>query len=252
MSIEVQTPQRNQSATISGATDLPAPLMGPADRPIPPTERRDWTIHPLPYRELKRRLWHMAPGLLPLILQQVSHADPLSPTLRGIIVACCLVIAGRIALQFRNIRRQGEGSGFSAVAGYSLSALVTILLFPRHLEIGLAVVSILAFGDGSATLMGLMLRGPQLPWNSAKSWSGFLGFCVVGTLMTAWVYFGETRNPEAAEPSVSFATALLIVSPAVLLSALAESLRSRVNDNIRVGVTAAVTMASLHFLVRGL
>ena len=205
-----------------------------------------WTIQRLPYRELKRRFWHMCPGLLAFGLHVVSHADPISPTMQLIIVGCCLAIAARIQLGFRQIRRDGERTGIAAVAGYSLSVLLTALLFPRHLELGLAVLAILAFGDGSATLVGLTIRGPKLWWNRGKSWSGLLGFVVIGSLMTAWIYWGETHNPEAADPAVSFGLALLLTSPAVVAAALAESIRSRINDNIRVGAAAAIALVVLH------
>ncbi len=209
-----------------------------------------WTVQALPYREIRRRFWHMAPGMLAFGLHLESHADPITPTLKAIIVGCCVVIAAKIFSGFRKIERQGEGKGTASVAGYAFSVLLTMLLFPRHLEIGVGVLSILAFGDGSATLFGLMFRGPRLPWNSTKSWSGFLAFIVVGSLMSTWLYWGETWNPEASDPGVSFLHALLIVCPAVIAAALAESIRTRLNDNIRVGVVAAITLIATHFMLR--
>ncbi|MCA9065761.1 MAG: hypothetical protein KDA96_21980, partial [Planctomycetaceae bacterium] len=132
----------------------------------------------------------MVPGLLGFVLHVVPHRDPVSPTLKMIVAAVCAVVGLRILLGFRQIQRQGETDGRTAVGGYVLSVLLTVLLFPRHLEIGMAVLAILAFGDGSATLFGLMFRGPRLAWNRAKSWTGFLAFNVVGTLMAAWMYCG--------------------------------------------------------------
>ncbi|MDA1232804.1 MAG: hypothetical protein O2856_18705 [Planctomycetota bacterium] len=41
-----------------------------------------WTVHRLPYREIKRRFWHMSPGLLAFALHLAPHADPISPTLQ--------------------------------------------------------------------------------------------------------------------------------------------------------------------------
>jgi dolichol kinase len=215
---------------------------------LPPDRANRLTFRTLPYREVKRRFWHMSPGLLPFVLQIFPHRDPISPTLQGIILGCVALIAGRIFIGFRQIQRMGEGAGTAAVAGYALSFLLTILAFPADLELGLAVLAILAFGDGSATLIGLTLRGPVLPWNASKSWSGLIGFITVGSLMTAWIYWGETLNPEADEPPVSFALALCLTAPAVVTSAFFESLRSRVNDNIRVGVVAATTLILLHGL----
>ncbi len=205
-----------------------------------------WTVQALPYRELKRRFWHMTPGVLAFGLLVVPHADPISPTLQLIILSCCLAIGVWILLGFRQIQRRGEGAGLGAVGGYALSVLGTSFLFPRHLELGLAVLAILAFGDGSATLIGSVFRGPRLPWNSGKSWIGLLGFVVVGSSMAAWIYWGETHNPEASDPPVSFGMAFFLTVPAVVAAAIAESLRSRINDNIRVGVVAAVALVLLH------
>lgn len=205
-----------------------------------------WTFQWLPYREIKRRFWHMTPGVLAFGLLVVPHADPISPTLQLIILSCCLAIGIWMLLGFRQIQRRGEGTGLGAVGGYSLSVLGTIFLFPQHLEMGLSVLAILAFGDGSATLIGSVFRGPRLPWNSGKSWVGMLGFVVVGSLMAAWIYWGETHNLEASDPPVSIGMALFLTAPAVVAAAIAESLRSRINDNIRVGVVAVVALVLLH------
>jgi dolichol kinase len=223
---------------ITATSGTPASISGPLIA--------GWTIQALPYRELKRRFWHMSPGVLAFGLLVFPHADPISPTLQLIILTCCLAIGIRILLGFRQIQRRGEGAGLGAVGGYSLSVLGTVFLFPRHLELGLAVLAILAFGDGSATLLGSVFRGPRLPWNSGKSWIGMLGFVVVGSTMAAWIYWGETHNLEASDPPVSFEMALFLTAPAVVAAAIAESLRSRINDNIRVGVVAAVALVLLH------
>lgn len=208
-----------------------------------------WSIHRLTYREMRRRLVHMLPGCLAFVLHFVSHADPISVTMRWILVGCCAAIGLWILTSFRSIQRRGEGTGVAPVAGYSLSVLLTALLFPGHLEIALGVLAILAFGDGSATLFGLLFRGPRLPWNRAKSWSGLAAFLICGTLMAAWVYCGETHNPEALNAPVSFPLAVLIVFPAVAVSSLAESVRSPINDNIRVGITASLVLLASHFLI---
>ena len=205
-----------------------------------------WTIQRLPYREFKRRFWHSIPGVIAYGLMLIPHADPISATLQWIIFTFCLAIGMWILLRFRQIQRHGEGTGFAAVGGYSLSVMATIFLFPRHLELGLAVLAILAFGDGSATLIGSLFRGPRLPWNCNKSWVGTLGFVVVGSIMSAWIYWGETHNLEASDPPVSFGMSVFLTSPAVVAAAIAESLRSRINDNIRVGVVAAVALVLMH------
>ncbi len=188
----------------------------------------------------------MSPGLLPLILQVVPHADPVSPTLRWIILAVAAALGLRILWGFRQIQRANEASGMSAVAGYALSVMAMVLLFPQHLEMAFALLAILAFGDGSATLFGLLIRGPRLPWNKAKSWSGLLAFIIVGTLMSGWIYWGESLNLEAVDTPVTFTTALLLVAPAVLVAGLCESVNSRINDNVRVGIVGGLMLMVTH------
>jgi dolichol kinase len=205
-------------------------------------------LHPLTYREWKRRLWHMSPGALPFLLAGFPHRDPLSPTLWAIILVLSTAIAARILFGFTQIQRRGEGHGLASVAGYALPVLLLILLFPRHLEIGLSLLGVLAFGDGTATLFGLLLRGPRLPWNHAKTWSGLTAFLTCGGMMTAAICWLESHNPEAADPMLSPLAALTLTFPAVVVAAIAESLRSRWNDNVRVGISAGLMLCLMHWL----
>jgi dolichol kinase len=205
-----------------------------------------WFTGSLTAREVRRRFWHMSPGLLPIILQVVPHADPVSPTLRWIFMGVAAAIGLRILWGFRQIQRANESGGIAPVAGYTLSVIMMLLLFPQHLELAFALLAILAFGDGSATLFGLLIRGPRLPWNRDKSWSGLMAFIGVGSLMAAWIYSAESFNLEAADVSVSFVTALMLVTPAVVVAAISESVDSRINDNIRVGVIGAVMLIVTH------
>jgi hypothetical protein len=66
--------------------------------------------------------------------------------------------------------------------------------------------------------------------------------------MTTWIYWGETQNPEAQEPALTLASAFCLTSPAVAVCAIVESLNSRINDNIRVGVVGSVLLIFLSFL----
>lgn len=212
--------------------------------PLPPSS---FGLYSLSGAESRRRLWHMAPGLLPVPLQFIPHRDPLSATLWWIIISVIAAVTAHIYLRFRRIRRNAEDLGTSAISGYAVAVLLTIVLLPDRLEVGLAVLAILAFGDGSASLFGQMFRGPALPWNPGKSWSGLTAFLLIGGLLTAWIYWGETQNPEAQEPALDFTRALLLTAPAVAACAFIESLPSRINDNIRVGLTAAVVLSLLSF-----
>jgi len=196
--------------------------------------------------ELKRRLWHMLPGLLPLLLWPIPHSDPISPMLISIILAVSLPIALAIFVRYRMIARSAEDNNqLQAVAGYAGSVLATILLFPSALEIGLAVLAVLSFGDGSATLFGRALGGRPLPWNSAKTDTGLYAGFLCGGVMATLIYFQE------ANPGVPLSIALIIGFGMATAGCLVESVRSRINDNIRVGVTAAITGVLLHHLLVG-
>ena len=140
----------------------------------------------------------------------------------------------------------------SAVAGYAASVLLTLIAFPGDAELGLTVLAVLAFGDGSATLGGLLIGGPKLPWNRDKTFAGLLCFLVVGGAMSTVVYWGETvMNSEALPPRATILSALVCGGSATGVAAIVESVSSRINDNIRVGAAAAVTVTTAHGLVVG-
>lgn len=202
--------------------------------------------------ELRRRLWHISPGLLPFALWPISHADPISPTLQWIMVALIGVLALHILVRYQRIARVGRPDHRTGpVIGYAGSVLAALILLPGQAEIGLTVLAILAFGDGFATLGGMLLRGPKLPWNPAKSWSGMQCFMWVGGLMGAVIYWGESHNLEALAPGVSWAQALACGMSAALIAAIAESIPTQIDDNLRVGVSALATLIVLHTYVFG-
>ena len=63
--------------------------------------------------------------------------------------------------------------------------------------------------------------------------------------MATLYYWGEAR------PGVPWDVALLCAGTAAVVSAIAESVSSRINDNIRVGVTAILTMAIMNRYLLG-
>lgn len=104
-------------------------------------------------------------------------------------------------------------------------------------------LAILAFGDGSATLGGLTLGGLRLPWNRRKTLTGFLCFLLFGGPMASLVYWGE------AAAGTTLSTAIIIGVVSTLTAAIAETMPSRINDNLRVGVTAVLVGAFLQMYV---
>ena len=205
-------------------------------------------------QEIRRRISHMAPGFMPFILWGIPHKDPLSSKAVLIFFGIFAALTGVLFLQWSKIARSGTGSTdrIEAIFGYACSVMLTLLLFPAHPECGLAVLAILAFGDGSATFAGKLFGGPKLPWNRRKSVAGLLGFFGVGLPATAGIYWGESHNLQAVGPAATVAQAVFIASAGVIAGALAESFDSRINDNVRVGLASAFAVVSAHAVIFGL
>jgi dolichol kinase len=186
--------------------------------------------------EWRRRLWHIAPGLLPLALWVIPHVDPIPVwiIISVLLNTSCLVAA---ALWVgKTLQRPGEPNMVESTVGYAIPALTLALLFPGQIELAGTALAILAFGDGSATLAGLLFRGPKLPWNASKSWVGSAAFLAVSVPYATVIYWHEAR------PAVPFSLALTCAGSAALVAAVVESLPSRMNDNFRVGLSAALTL----------
>jgi phytol kinase len=240
----------SRSRTASGS--ILAGGLGRIDRRSSPSARRlpqQGLLHAIASRlgphEVRRRLAHMAPGLLPLLMMVIPHRDPVSPTLMAIMISTTVVISGWIWIRHSRIVRLGEKSIVGAVLGYGGVVLSMLVLMPERPELGMTVMGILAFGDGSATLVGLAAGGRRLPWNRQKSWTGMLAFLVAALPLATLILWGESQ------PGIPIALALACAAPATLIGALAESLPMRLNDNIRVGVAAAMTITAAHAMFVG-
>lgn len=195
--------------------------------------------------EVRRRLLHMLPGLFPFVLWFIPHPDPWGPILADVVIGVTIAIVAPSLLRFSAFARPGESDGRASILGYVFPIMAALVLFRGREELGMMTLAILAFGDGSATLGGITLGGRRLPWNSRKTLTGLACFILVGGPLASLVFWGECR------PGVSFATAMLIGMGATLTAAIAESVPSKINDNLRVGVTAVVMGALLQVLVVG-
>ncbi|MFN7986098.1 MAG: DUF92 domain-containing protein [Thermoanaerobaculia bacterium] len=121
---------------------------------------------------------------------------------------------------------------------YPLVVLVLVLLFRHRLDLAAAGWGFLAFGDGFATLVGVSLGGPRLPWNRGKSWSGFAGYVAFGSLgAAALASFVAGRLPAPAE-----VVAFLLAG---LAGAAVESLPSELDDNLVPPLAAAGVLSAL-------
>ena len=193
--------------------------------------------------EFRRRLFHMSPALLPVGLPLIPHQDTWGPILMSLLLIMT-VVSLLIAIVLGPIlMRKNESTWMFAVLGYMLPVVGALLAFPGRAEWGLMTLQILALGDGSATLGGMMIGGPRLPWNRSKTLSGLACFTVAGSLAATYSFWGEAR------PGVAVGTAFLICFAAAVCAGIVESLPIRSNDNLRVGVTALLVGVAMTLLL---
>ncbi len=85
----------------------------------------------------------------------------------------------------------------------------------------------MALGDGFASVAGETLRGPAVPWNRGKTWSGFAAFIAAGTL-------GSFALARWIDPSLPELKVLLVCAATALVGAVVETLPIGLDDNISV------------------
>ncbi|MCC7424417.1 MAG: hypothetical protein IT428_29470 [Planctomycetaceae bacterium] len=189
----------------------------------------------------------MSPGLLPFLLWVIPHPDPGSIDFLIVLTLISVGIGTAVYRHYARIRRNDlDSDRIGAVFGYMIPVVVLLVVCRYDAELGLTTLAILAFGDGSATLGGLLIGGPKLPWNRRKSWSGLLSFLVLGTTVATVVYWGESNNRAAENVGATWLLSFLCAGGATLAAAIAESIPTRVNDNVRVGLAASITLVMLH------
>ncbi len=195
----------------------------------------------LPRGEILRKSLHMSPGLIPFLMKDMPHLDPLDKASLVFLTVVSLVLTVIFLAVFRLVRRPGERNLLSAALSYPATVVGTIVLFPAHLEFACVVVTILAFGDGFAYLCGSLFGKTRLPWNAQKTWLGSFGFIVFSGPIASLAFWLE------AKPQVSIMTAAACGFSAAIAGAIAESLDVKLTDNLRVGLAAACTVAMTSF-----
>lgn len=176
-----------------------------------------------------RKSLHIAFGLCAFSLRFLSW--PVAAA-----VAACAVVGNWLVLHRlvgKRVARHERGYDAGIVL-YPLAVLVLIVVFRDRLEIAGAVWAMLAFGDGFATLAGKVIRGPRLPWNREKSFSGFAAFLAFGFIGAEVVWMAIAGNAP-----------LVVIATVVVICAVAESLALNVDDNFVVPLAGAVAFALL-------
>jgi phytol kinase len=198
--------------------------------------------------ELRRRLWHMMPGLLPFLLPDLRRAN-------GEVEwwALCVIAAAGIGLSaiayrlYDTIAREGERLRDRTFTTVTYGAMPVLLLccFPHQPQLAALVLVVLAFGDGSATLFGLLWGRKALPWNDRKTWIGSAAFLLCSAPAAAlayWIWSG---------PTVSFGSAIELGGITAFLCMLVESSLTETSDNLAVSGTAAAATLALHTILFG-
>ena len=190
---------------------------------------RDW--------EAARKSLHIAMGGFALALRYLSWWQ--AAVLAGMALAFNRFLLPRVgghSLYRRHEVARGHAAG---ILLYPLSILALIFLFPARLDIVAAAWGIMAFGDGFATVTGLAIGGPQLPWNREKTFAGTSALILCGGAAGAFLAWW-CRPAVMPPPYLWYSLAVPFV--AALAAAAVESMPIRLDDNVSVPATAAAVL----------
>src|SRR6185295_2436817 len=140
---------------------------------------------PMPFDrgEIQRKVLHIAMGGFAFLLAWLTWWEALALAVIALLHNLYVLPHYARSRIFRGeARTKGRDLG---IVLYPASIAVLILVLHTRLEIVAAAWGLLAFGDGFATLAGRGVGGPRLPWNRAKTWTGFGAFLFMG-FTAAW------------------------------------------------------------------
>jgi uncharacterized protein (TIGR00297 family) len=187
--------------------------------------------------EIKRKAVHIAVGHFGLLLRWLTWPQA------ALMAVIAFLFNWRLLplIGGRSMWREGEhGAGYArGILLYPLSVLFLILLLRDQLWMAAAGWAVLAWGDGMASIAGMALGGPRLPWNPGKGWVGTAAFVLFGALGAA-AFVGWTLHLPASSwlsPRI-----LGLVVPVTVFCALVESLPTTLDDNVTVPLAAAVAL----------
>jgi uncharacterized protein (TIGR00297 family) len=185
--------------------------------------------------EAARKALHIGMAGFALLLPSITWGAALAAA--GVACLFNVFVLTRAAPYF--LRREEGERGFSVgITLYPLVVLSLLLLFRRNLPVAAAGWGYLAFGDGFASLSGMTVGGPRLPWNSRKTFSGFFAYLVFGFFGASFLYgFVSSSIPSPSELICLFAGALA--------GAALESLPFELDDNVLPPLVGAAVLACL-------
>lgn len=181
--------------------------------------------------ETGRKLIHIAFGLAAFLLRYLTWGQAL-------LLAFAAFLHNRFVLPVwlgRHIARESSGRD-AGILIYPVVVFLLIFVFRDAAWIAAAVWTILAFGDGVATIAGRGIRSPRLPWNVAKSTSGLLAHVTAGSIMAlaaaAWT-----------GPSTMLLPWWSAIIAGALVAGIVETLPLGLDDNLTQCVAAAGVIA---------
>jgi phytol kinase len=126
---------------------------------------------------------------------------------------------------------------------YGIAFVALTLLYWRDSPIGIIALMIMCGGDGTADLVGRMIKSPKLPWSPKKSVAGSLSVLVGGWILAIFVLGMYALAGALTAP---FSAYLLPVTVIAVVAMLVESLPFNDIDNLTVTL-AAVILGELLF-----
>ncbi len=190
-------------------------------------------------REFKRKALHIGMGGFAFLLAWLPWWGAALCALAALVVNLLLLPR----LGGRNVYRgaAAEKGHDPGIVLYPVSVLILILLFRNDLALVAAAWAMLAFGDGFATITGILFGKAtgKLPWSPDKSWAGLLGFVAFGVPLALFLHGFVARGHGLPDGGPWRTQAIVIVG---VVMAVVESLPLGVNDNIAVPLGAGALL----------
>lgn len=178
--------------------------------------------------EVLRKSIHIAIGFGAIALKWLPWR--LAAAIAAVFVVINWLVLHRVV--GKRVARDARGWDAGIVI-YPAAVCALILIFNWHVSLAAVAWVLMAFGDGSSTLVGRAMPIARLPWNRDKSWGGTIAFIVIGGAAAYAIarFFGSPN--------------LNAIVAATLFAALIESLPLGLNDNFTVPAAAAAMLATI-------
>ncbi len=197
-------------------------------------------------REVARKLWHMTPGFIILGLPLVRNIYVFEHHLPALIVGFTAVLATLSLVHAKRFSRPGERGWSVSVFAFAATALLPLVAFPGHVEIALTALVILAFGMTELRRWGECLSAARHFPGTKRRRSPERSLLSSGARAPARRLDVPGEFPDS---NIPFEIALITGVAAASVAAIAEGIRSSINDNIRVGAAATSMLLLCHWIL---